>query len=116
MTAETAVRVEDLIAGTYALYHKVEGKIYHFQVDKPTKGRWAGYTFLSRVTGDNALPIRDRKQREQILNAIARNPIEAAALFGTTTGTCGICHRQLTVEESVERGIGPVCYAKLGGC
>lgn len=27
-------------------------------------------------------------------------------------GTCGACGRPLSVEESVIRGIGPVCYGK----
>jgi hypothetical protein len=29
-------------------------------------------------------------------------------------GRCGACGRKLTVPESIERGIGPECYAKQG--
>jgi len=27
-------------------------------------------------------------------------------------GKCGVCGRKLTVPESIERGMGPVCYGK----
>jgi hypothetical protein len=30
-------------------------------------------------------------------------------------GKCGKCGRKLTVPESIERGIGPECYSRLGG-
>lgn len=30
-------------------------------------------------------------------------------------GRCGKCGRPLTVPESIERGIGPECWARLGG-
>lgn len=41
--------------------------------------------------------------------------IEEAARFGQLTGTCIVCARRLDVPESVDRGIGPVCFAKMGG-
>ena len=30
-------------------------------------------------------------------------------------GACGRCGRPLTVPESIERGIGPECWSKMGG-
>ncbi len=33
--------------------------------------------------------------------------------FGRATGTCAICMRHLTDDESVARGIGPICWGKL---
>jgi hypothetical protein len=30
-------------------------------------------------------------------------------------GRCGCCGRLLTVPESIERGIGPECWARMGG-
>jgi hypothetical protein len=30
-------------------------------------------------------------------------------------GKCGKCGRKLTVPESIERGIGPECYSRIGG-
>lgn len=33
--------------------------------------------------------------------------------FGRATGTCAICMRHLENDESVARGIGPICWSKL---
>lgn len=38
---------------------------------------------------------------------------EAIRQFGATHGFCGICGRQLTVTESVARGVGPVCWRRV---
>lgn len=37
----------------------------------------------------------------------------AAAAYGQITSTCGCCYRALEDELSVERGIGPICWAKF---
>ena len=39
--------------------------------------------------------------------------LEAAKEFGHVYGVCGRCSRTLTREESIERGIGPVCWGKM---
>ena len=39
--------------------------------------------------------------------------IEEAAAHGHRTGNCMICGRELSNEESVERGIGPICASKF---
>jgi hypothetical protein len=44
---------------------------------------------------------------------IGADPLGAAVAHGLKTGNCACCGRELTVEESVERGIGPVCYARF---
>lgn len=47
--------------------------------------------------------------------AFRKMTIEEAAAWGKATGTCVVCARRLDVPESVDRGIGPVCFAKMGG-
>lgn len=37
---------------------------------------------------------------------------ETASRFGALYGTCICCMRLLDNEESIARGIGPVCFAK----
>ncbi len=55
-------------------------------------------------------------QADRYVTATSRKlTIEEAARFGKATGTCIVCARRLDVPESVDRGIGPVCYAKMGG-
>lgn len=102
----------DVPAGYYALVNGNDGKTYFFKVDRPTEGKWAGYTFLRRISGENELKV-GRTEQTQILAAIARNPLEAAKRYGHETGTCGICHRRLTDAASVAAGIGPVCAKKF---
>ena len=38
---------------------------------------------------------------------------EQAAAFGHRYGVCAVCGRELTNDESVTRGIGPVCAGKI---
>lgn len=39
--------------------------------------------------------------------------LERAAQYGKITGVCAMCGRKLTNEESIERGIGPICLEKM---
>jgi len=50
----------------------------------------------------------------EALVVIAEDPEAAVIRWGHRSGNCGICGRELTVKESVERGIGPICAAKWG--
>ena len=40
--------------------------------------------------------------------------VEQAAEFGKLYSVCAVCGRELTLEESIERGVGPVCAGRLG--
>lgn len=42
-----------------------------------------------------------------------RMTLEQAKEFGALYGTCCVCGRTLTREESIEAGIGPVCAGRL---
>lgn len=92
------------------------------QINKPGPNRkWHGWVFVN----DGAAYGQQTKygaQRpgqfysgdiEEQLKAIVADPIAAIAAYGHLTGSCGICGRKLEDETSVERGIGPICYAKL---
>lgn len=48
-----------------------------------------------------------------ILATARRLSVEEAAEAGRATGVCVICGRELTDQESVARGIGPVCAARV---
>lgn len=43
------------------------------------------------------------------LSADSKMSLGEAKAFGALYGTCAVCARTLTDEESIERGIGPVC-------
>ncbi len=98
--------------GHYAIGPEDDIKFY--QVDKPTDGRWRGYTFVRIQAGDVTYPIKSQQVRAYVLNEIAKNPRGAAVRYGKKIGRCGICHRTLTNPESRDAGIGPVYAEKVG--
>lgn len=70
-------------------------------------GGWKLYVLAS----DNEYPAVNPAAA---LEKIGQNPAEAAANYGRHIGSCGICGRTLTNDESRARGIGPVCAENWG--
>lgn len=99
----------DVPAGRYAV--TVDGEVKFYRVDRPTEGKWAGFTFVKVQASDEFWPVRGQAAKAAVLAAIAADP-GALARYGQLLGTCGICGRTLTDQESRERGIGPVCLEK----
>ena len=69
--------------------------------------------YMGKVTlsgPDSRLP---ESIKEQLL-LIAGDPLSAAIEYGSITGNCSCCGRELTVPASIEAGIGPVCKVKYG--
>lgn len=102
----------DVPQGRYAVEEK--GEIKFFRVDRPTEGRWEGWTFLSIQASDELIPIRNPVRVHGILKSIAKDPLEASAAYGRHIGACGVCGRTLTNPDSRRRGIGPICAEKFG--
>lgn len=114
----------DVPAGRYALMtpggedSDGEPVARFFQVDKPTKGNWAGYTFVSAVhaagrSGWRKIPVKGQAGRA-VLTEIAQDAQGAMRAFGKLLGQCGNCGLPLTDPASIEFGIGPVCRDNLG--
>jgi hypothetical protein len=108
--------VVEIPAGRYAIDSlNTPGETRFYKIDRPTEGRWAGYTFVKVQAGDEHHDIRNRQQRAAILAQIAKDGVQAAMeRYGRELGHCGHCGRTLTNDESRERGIGPVCAGKIG--
>lgn len=93
--------VVDIPAGTYRLADGTNVK-----VDRPTRGNYAGWTFVrdtetdDRIRGDRAA---------QIITEIAKDPIGCMTAYGHATGECGKCHKVLDNPASITAGIGPWC-------
>lgn len=107
----TAAIAQPVPAGRYAIGEKGDTKFY--RVARPTEGRWAGYAFVKVQASDEFYPVRGSAARE-VLAKIAVDPKAAMLRYGLELGACGHCGRTLTRPESIERGIGPVCYSKMG--
>lgn len=116
----TPISLPDVPAGRYALTG-ADGTTDFYKVDRPTKGKWEGYTFVKLLVanggfGDDMDEQRLSKANTQtILQRIVDAGIEdALARYGHEIGDCGLCGRTLTDPVSIERGIGPVCAGKNG--
>lgn len=103
----------DVPEGRYAV-ENADGELRFYKVDRPTEGRWRGYTFVNVQASDDLHPIRNRAERERILAAIGADVQGAMLRYGREIGKCGHCGRTLTNEESREYGIGPICREGLG--
>lgn len=95
-------------AGRYSV--DIDGQTRHIKVSTPQRGRWAGYTFLTDLADETA--IRG-VAKEIVLEHLTTDPTAHLTRYGRETGTCGHCARELTDPESIARGIGPICLAKI---
>lgn len=51
----------------------------------------------------------------EALLAAQKDPEAAAIAYGRETGYCSCCGRELTNQQSIDLGIGPICLDRLGG-
>lgn len=108
-----APRFADVPEGRYAI-DGADGSTAFYRVDRPTEGKWAGFTFVSAQASDDFWPVKNREAKAAILAAIARDPHASSVRYGRELGVCGVCGRTLTDEASRAAGIGPVCAARFG--
>lgn len=73
-------------------------------------GRAFQLTKKSRLTED-AVPV---KAFRYFFDRLTRMELPDCLEF-RHEGHCGRCGRTLTVPESIDRGIGPECWSKMGG-
>lgn len=88
-----------------------------YQVDLPTKPMWKGRVFVSQLfgsPGDYRKEPRRGDAAVAIMEAIGKDPREAAATFGKETQHCGRCMSPLTHERSRAAGYGQKCASKMG--
>jgi hypothetical protein len=68
--------------------------------------------YLGKVTRTSIDSKFSDTVRETIM-AAASDPLTAAIKYGKVSGSCSCCGKELTVKESIDRGIGPVCAKKF---
>ena len=98
-------------AGRYAITGQ-DGTTDFYRIDKPTEGKWSGYTFGKLQLSDDYQRIPFKNLYSVLERIVADGPEEASKRYGRELGHCGVCGRTLTNPESIERGIGPVCAGK----
>jgi hypothetical protein len=75
----------------------------------------SGDQYLGKVMGGKFLKTRDCSDEQQsTIQQVAADPKAAAVAYGKRFGSCSICRRELTNEDSINLGIGPICAGKFG--
>ena len=119
---------ESLPVGWYAI------PVYHYDYDldeswpvqlttfrRTRNGFRIGNTYT--LAGMDRVPVEERDvyrgwslaDLRDVADALVRDADELRANFGLFTGMCGCCGRRLTDPASKLRGIGPDCWAAIGG-
>jgi hypothetical protein len=93
----------DMEAGVYVLPSGSLVRVYF--------GQKSGQ-LLAKVAIDGEL-VYSGTARKVLAAGSRKATADEIGAWGQTTGTCLICSRHLNDPESVDRGIGPVCFAKL---
>jgi len=103
-------------AGRYGIHTKDDAanKLAFYVVDRPEEGKWAGKVFVSMLISDNKQRLPFAIQAAVLRKIAAVGAETASATYGWEFKRCGVCGRGLTNDDSRERGIGPVCAAKMG--
>ncbi|QFP94663.1 hypothetical protein I5G59_gp43 [Mycobacterium phage LilMcDreamy] len=103
-------------AGRYAVETEdgATNGLAFYKVDRPTEGRWAGYTFVKLMVSDDEQRLPIKTQQAVLRKIAAAGAAAASARYGQEIGTCGVCSRTLTNDDSRAYGIGPDCRKKLG--
>lgn len=92
---------------------RIAGRVYVMDNENHVEGNFGfGPEYLGWVESTKTT-IRNQEFIEA-LQVIAQDVTGAAKLYGQETGNCSCCGRELTVKESIERGIGPICAEKFG--
>lgn len=118
--AESSLDLSELMPGMYAVPNgetRLKVRVSH----GGDSGRWAGFVFVNDGAeygagtryGMQKPGEMYRGQIEDELRAILADPKAASAAYGQLVGRCGVCGRRLEDEESVARGIGPVCAERF---
>lgn len=72
--------------------------------------------YLGKLMNGRFHPSREctPEQQARIVTCCA-DPVDAVLRYARLTGNCGICGRELQRADSIERGIGPVCWGRFFG-
>lgn len=105
--------------------HKLGEDIFKVQVAKQGSGnlyakRLNREAIIEAKANDEMLGKAERWEyigRRGVFNSLTADTllsVEEAAEFGHLYGICACCAADLTNEDSIARGIGPVCFGRMG--
>ncbi len=105
--------------GAYAV-ENLGGGITFLRFARVVAGPRTGWVLVDQEVGE------DRRARgyqrpggsyrgllAELVAAVVADPLAAAARYGRECRVCGLCGHQLTSARSRDRGLGPVCCARV---
>lgn len=109
---------EDIADANYAYFWNGKTHFYRVTRETPTKGKWAGYTFINvqERASSELYPIENKATRKAILETIRKEGPEACRIrFAERLGKCSRCFKDLTDEFNPYKsiGLGPDCGTKI---
>ncbi len=104
--ARPRLRLGEFVFSPAPATGKNPGAIYVKHSDGSYLGKVAGSRLFTVSTVSPAV--------EAEIVGVAADPMNAAIAYGKKYGKCSVCARTLTDEDSINRGIGPVCAERFG--
>jgi hypothetical protein len=96
--------------GRYAVEHGGQPvRFYRVATSEATGRRW-----MMVQASDDLHRIGYQQKVEALTQVLADGVQVAMERYGRELGHCGHCGRTLTNDESITRGIGPVCASRMG--
>jgi Family of unknown function (DUF6011) len=86
-------------------------------------GKWEGMVFFKSMDDRKLGYVKDGRFNRQFactdteadaVLTVASNPKEGLFAYAKAWSRCGVCGKGLLNDESIERGIGPICAEKYG--
>lgn len=119
---EKATRTGQMGIWTRPVKLQADGQDMVVQVAKPGS-KWAGTLFVESTDGKRLGYVKDGRynrpfactdaEAAAVLKACS-DPEQAAVAYGKAWSVCCICNQTLTNDESIARGIGPICASNYG--
>lgn len=107
--------ISEIPASRYALDTENGLKFYGVRIGK-AGSRWDGFRFVDLLVGHpgdfEKYPVKGAA-RTVVLEALAKDPREAAVRFSKEFTVCAVCGSPLTDPESRALGLGPTCAERF---
>jgi len=88
---------------------------YAGQVMLTDGGPYGDNRWFGRIDGAQFHPARAATEVVRgLLTSLSADPTSVISGYGRLTGACALCGRDLTDQDSVGRGVGPVCAKNFG--
>lgn len=103
----------DTFLFSLAVGGKNDGAIYVKHLDEMDGEGQKRY--MGKIVGNQFFGFKCSPEETARIVAAASDPENSAIAYGQRVGRCSICGLKLTKEESIQRTIGPICFAKYFG-